>query len=560
MILTKEQELIISKGKEGLDLKINAYAGTGKTSTLVALAKAIPKSALYLTFNKKMVEEAKDRFPDYVDVRTWHSLAYRGFGVQFAHKLKRPMGAYVNACTTGREIAQALKLKNLVINEDKYISAAAMGLAVKRTVGRYEYSDDVDILKKHIDYTATDKFNKNGKFINGFPKKTYDRIILDAAKKFWLKRLDKNDPTVITHDTYLKLYQLSNPCLDEYDIIYCDESQDSSDVMIDILMKQKAQKIVVGDARQQIYSFRGSVNAMKKIKGMCNLSLTKSFRFGVAVAEVASKIIRSELTGFEEINSVVHNVGEGDSDLRGHTIIYRSNSTMLFDACRFVIEGYKVNVEADVKSVGNLLRSAVALQQGDMKSVKAEEFSLYNSWEEFEEECKLGKTDLQHIYSIVKTGRAMEVIGFTLSYKKSDNPDIVLTTAHKTKGLEWNHVILADDFPTKRERQTKEEENLLYVAATRGKYSLTLNTYLSELLEERNFSSPVVVKEAYILSGQQGLDALPLIEKKMRDKDLDVLLQSEHVDEQIQMGYEDGMTIDDIPEEIKFMPSPYMRV
>ena len=155
----------------------------------------------------------------------------------------------------------------------------------------------------------------------------------------------------------------------------------------------------------------------------------------------------------------MHNVGEGDSDLRGHTIIYRSNSTMLFDACRFVIEGYKVNVEADVKSVGNLLRSALALQQGDMKGVKSEELSIYNSWSEFEEECKLGKTDLQHIYSIVKTGRAMEIIGFTLSYKKCDNPDIVLTTAHKAKGLEWDHVVLADDFPTK-ERRTKDEENV----------------------------------------------------------------------------------------------------
>ena len=211
MNLTEEQSSIVSKVKEGVDVKINAYAGTGKTSTLVAVAKAVPKSGLYLTFNKKMVEEVREKLPPYVDVRTWHSLAYRSFGVQYASKLKRPVGAYVNACTTGREIAQALKLKNLVINEDKYISAAAMGLAVKRTLGKYEYSSDVSILKKHIDYTATDKFNKNGKFINGFPKKEYDRIILDAAKRFWEKRLDLNDPTVITHDTLFETLSIIQP-------------------------------------------------------------------------------------------------------------------------------------------------------------------------------------------------------------------------------------------------------------------------------------------------------------------------------------------------------------
>jgi hypothetical protein len=51
--LTKEQKEIVTYSKTGKDLKVMAFAGTGKTSTLREIANALPeKRGLYLAFNK----------------------------------------------------------------------------------------------------------------------------------------------------------------------------------------------------------------------------------------------------------------------------------------------------------------------------------------------------------------------------------------------------------------------------------------------------------------------------------------------------------------------------
>ncbi|MDY6465327.1 MAG: DEAD/DEAH box helicase family protein, partial [Succinivibrio dextrinosolvens] len=79
-VLTDEQQKIIEKCRElksGESLKIDACAGSGKTATLIEIARAIPQAHfLYLAFNKAIVENAKTRFPPNVTIRTTHSLAY----------------------------------------------------------------------------------------------------------------------------------------------------------------------------------------------------------------------------------------------------------------------------------------------------------------------------------------------------------------------------------------------------------------------------------------------------------------------------------------------------
>jgi len=90
------------------------------------------------------------------------------------------------------------------------------------------------------------------------------------------------------------MYQLSNPDLSSvYDFILFDECQDTNPVLLDILLKQKCQKIYVGDEHQQIYSWRGSINSFAKLGGeVCYLS--RSFRFGNEISRLANIIIAAK--------------------------------------------------------------------------------------------------------------------------------------------------------------------------------------------------------------------------------------------------------------------------
>jgi ATP-dependent exoDNAse (exonuclease V) beta subunit len=78
--LTAEQEAIIhSTG----NIRINAVAGSGKTTTIIQYAATRPSGSriLYLAFNKTVKDEAKRKFAAqglaHVRVETAHSLAYK---------------------------------------------------------------------------------------------------------------------------------------------------------------------------------------------------------------------------------------------------------------------------------------------------------------------------------------------------------------------------------------------------------------------------------------------------------------------------------------------------
>src|SRR5439155_2707440 len=75
-----------------------------------------------------------------------------------------------------------------------------------------------------------------------------------------LAKMDKG-AIAITHDFYLKKFQLSEPTL-PYDYILFDEGQDASGAMLDVFLKQPATKIIVGDIHQQIYGWRFAINSL----------------------------------------------------------------------------------------------------------------------------------------------------------------------------------------------------------------------------------------------------------------------------------------------------------
>ncbi len=76
---TPEQSLITQY--KGPRLVVKAYAGTGKTTTLVKYAhNNLDSRILYLAYNRAIRDEAREKFPANVDCKTSHQLAYATIG------------------------------------------------------------------------------------------------------------------------------------------------------------------------------------------------------------------------------------------------------------------------------------------------------------------------------------------------------------------------------------------------------------------------------------------------------------------------------------------------
>lgn len=83
---TPEQDAVINW--QGSQLVVNAFADTGKTSTLVRFAEANPEcKILYLAYNRAVRDEAEQKFPSNVKCKTSHQLAWPQFGRHFRHRL-----------------------------------------------------------------------------------------------------------------------------------------------------------------------------------------------------------------------------------------------------------------------------------------------------------------------------------------------------------------------------------------------------------------------------------------------------------------------------------------
>ncbi len=246
---TNEQEKIIKSLPNHKVLKINAFAGTGKTSTLQMLTNHYAtKKFLYLAYNKSIQLEAKSKFGKNVEVKTVHALAYKYVISNTKLNLKKIVN--YNAKSISR-------LFNVNYNEAKNILLA---------FSRYCNSDIVDIglTYKHGSYVKSiiDKIE------NGELDISFDYIL----KKFHLL-------LVLGIKTSI------------FDTVMLDEAQDSNDVTLDIFNRLNSKhKVLVGDKHQQVYSFRESINAMAKIDGK-ELALTKTFRFPKNIANFSNILL-----------------------------------------------------------------------------------------------------------------------------------------------------------------------------------------------------------------------------------------------------------------------------
>jgi superfamily I DNA/RNA helicase len=229
----------------------------------------------------------------------------------------------------------------------------------------------------------------------------------------------------------------------------------------------------VGDTHQSIYAFRGAVNAMEDIVAP-TLILSQSWRYGERVAAVAECILHRDNACIRGNPSVDTEITSIESD-EPHTEIFRTNAGLLSRAEELIDEGITVSIAIDVKNFARQVQSVIALRKGGKPF--HDNIARFGSFEELEEATK-EDPDLRRL---LKTANRPDVLDFLDKLelnREVKSPTVILTTAHKSKGLEFDNVILADDFKFSIGKDLldmhTQELNLLYVAATRARKKLML--------------------------------------------------------------------------------------
>lgn len=413
--LTPEQ-LDIVYLNEKKDVYIQAYAGSGKTTVLREFALERPFSPiLYLVFNRHNRKEAQLSFPANVTVHTMNSYVYKKLGLKTIFDFLPP--SFMEKEFSFSDYALALEMSFAF---EEYISFGATN---------FPYTDK-------LEYIYEKMRRKEIPFTQG------------AAVRYFLESFRED--------------------LSLYEYVLVDEAQDVDPLFKKLIDRFHAKKIFVGDVYQSIYGFRNTINLFEKIpENAVKKSLTKSFRFGDGYAKKLNDLCQKMygepffIRGNENIETVI----KKPEDIRDRPVhIARTNAKIFERAYGYAAEGEKIAIPLDFEHMRDIVFDVFYIKSGLLYRVQ--KLKGINS---FEKCVAAGRYDREIGVAIsvvdtfgVEIFDMFDVMRNSLTNKKF--ADRIFYTAHKAKGLEFENVIVENDFNPRKDR---EEKNLFYMAATR---------------------------------------------------------------------------------------------
>lgn len=472
--LTAEQVAVIDGYLCGNRLVVDALAGSGKTSTIRECARATPRrGGLYIAYNKAIQVDAERSFPSNTLCRTAHSLAYQAVGYSLADKLRKPR-------QRANDVARILGIKGRLIatnvmGQPASIDRPILARLVMDTVAKFCHSADYGFTARHVPTVA-------GLTLEG-QAEVSERVI-GLARDAWGDLCTPDGQLKLQHDHYLKLWQLTSPGIPS-DVIYLDEAQDANPVISSVVNAQDhAQLILVGDRHQQLYGWRGAKDAMSGFDGT-RLVLTKSFRFGPAIAENANlwlEALNSKLriVGHDPIPSTVGRIGLDEVS----AVLCRTNAGTIAQAIAAESRGVRAAITGGAGELASLARAAGELQSRG--STSHPEFVAFQRWSDVVEYAKTDAAgeNLATFVNLVDAYGSVELLRIIGGLAANeDSADLVISTGHKAKGREWDRVLIGADFKPfprkdpatgelKDPEMTDEARMLAYVAVTRAKLRL----------------------------------------------------------------------------------------
>jgi superfamily I DNA/RNA helicase len=480
-------------------LALRARAGTGKTSTILmgvsAYCAAYPTHEVQVcAFNKPIAKEVGDKITAagvpyrQCAASTIHAMGFKL--VRFALKSEvddkkvRKIIERGAADRGGVYEIYASQIEALV----GYAKDAGFGFFPDKAVGNVAAWHE---LADHFD-------------VNGLEDTSESDTVVEAAQVVYKISLAE---TATVDYADMILMPLVKGLRVKYgkDLIIVDEAQDLSPSKQALVRKflhpRTGRLVIVGDDRQAIYGFAGAdAEAMPNLiasLGAVVLPLSVTWRCPRAVVDLAQRLvpdIEAAPGAAEGVVREVHKAEDVEALLLGlgpdDAILCRNTAPLISTAYKLLRAGKPCKVEG--RAIGDGLIDLA--QRWKVKSIA----SLFNKLEAYQDrevqkaQAKGNEAKVEEVTDRCETlreicnaciGRGLTAVADVVAFINDLFQDgavgvTILATYHRSKGREWDKVLLwqhSTRCPSRAARQPwqlAQEDNLTYVAVTRPKVEL----------------------------------------------------------------------------------------
>jgi len=530
--LTKEQEAVVEHVCHSKNsLRVEALAGAAKTTTIEHAIKARGgEGVLAIAFNKKIATALSERLPTQAACMTLNAMGHRAWGSYTKKKLQ------LDTSKTYHILNEVMNHEH--IHEDEYLEVAAnlRGLVTAAKVaGLVPTGAKGEAFAKSFFDDTEENWEALGETYDCDTNPEYIRMARSALKISIGQALNGN----IDFNDQLYMSTCWEAPFAKFPLVVVDEAQDLSALNHQMIAKcigHGGKLVAIGDRYQSIYAFRGAdLNSMDRLAArfkMDTLTLNTTFRCSLAVADhVRDRVPYIQSPSWAKPGAVERLESWTVDDIPAQSaVICARNKPLIQLAYKFIAAGKPVVInggdfgEMLIKLLRKIAGATSKSETANTAALRAMECGALADaikvWEETEIANARAKNKAYRISGIEdKAGSLITVIRscrgknaldiLTELRQVFDNKvgSVVLSSGHKSKGLEWENVFHLNSFllPSKWAKRAAEEGdtgqleqdlNLQYVISTRAKNRLVyIDLEKEPKQDEAGESNPDVVDD-----------------------------------------------------------------
>lgn len=466
MKYTEQQEEIFHSivGTES-HVIVNAGAGTGKTSTIVEAANRIDiQNAAFLCFNKSIQTELQKRLPDSVDAKTFHAFGFAAI----------------------RNAGIRTKVDN---RKTHYI--------IQELLGKDYYTQPVTKLVSLVKGSLVDPKDRSAirqlidEYNIQFKSSREETQAIDVIPA--VLNLSKSQTHKIDFDDMIWLPLVNDYPMPHYDILFVDEAQDFNEAQRELISRvvNGGRCVIVGDPNQAIYGFRGAdSNSMNMFKQrlmkesdreIIELPLSISWRCPNNVVAEANRYVKNfHAAPNAQDGTVVVNAPFNPES--GDMVLCRYNAPLVGAFYDLISQGKSAYILGRDMTKG--LVNAVNKISKNKNMGSSEFWDLYMVDFQFNYNRLIDQNKTNQAMALedkrdcisIFVSKADTVGGIIEQIKRVfdgvSEGEIMLSTVHKSKGLEAKRVYILATERMPHPKGGHEENNICYVAVTRAQETL----------------------------------------------------------------------------------------